>query len=846
MNQLYKKINSKHIKAEIPFCTEIKQKMVVPANLRDLIRNGEVTYVSIEKIKFLNFTLVDFLEGLSQKGKPVVVNILDDKDTPSLNIKTLYHFLAHLDSVSFITDNSVDPSLNIKHISESFFSNSFFIGEEMSALTEERIRDMRSFFRKSYKKCTFVGEKYLELSLFFKKVVSLQTENKTVAIVSGVFDVLHEGHIGLLEDASNAADVLIILTNSDYSTIRQAKNSLGDRPIHSLEERISVLSALSCTSFVTAFDSETILPILSNLTNIIYVKTEKDVDRDTIINEMQLVLANKGTNIIVPFSKTKSGNDLSSSIIIKTNRLKRAPDFILSPEEAWSKTVIQKITQTTLLIKKSSSAAKLWELKRLLRQRHSKIIDKNVALERRTIAQIAVLAKIIIKEFNLTADYYTYLIPYILGKLIHLNIKILPIQNSDGNTYSIVNAVQLINGKTNLFDLSRNRYAEPFIFEDTYWKVMAHHSHYLAKTPNPLLPLRLFFYPFKLHYEALSLKILMEESLISSKNRKQNIESIKSSTESIWQMIENVSQLPPPKGYSLLPVNPVIWPGIVAHGGSAVLSQKFPQRAENSLTGITHALKAGVDIIEIDINACKDGWVVYHDQKLEIGTMNKGAVADLTEAELTQIKLVSKTGEQLPERIITLKEALALIYQYRKNDNRNTYVKLDIKFTKPTLEKLFVEIIKNSQIPLSKTLITSELPDFNQRVHLINTELPFELNTVESNLFLLSYGAMNETIMLPHYINYIEAFSGQINAKTVSLAQFAIKVWGTGLSKKLIYKIHQLGLHVQVWTITSMEDYFAAKSLEADYALMQSPSIIAEAISLRQTKHHSTESLPYF
>lgn len=127
MNQLYKKNNSKNIKSEIPFCTEIKQKMVVPPNLRELIRNGEVTYVSIEKIKFLNFTIVGFLEGLKQKGKPLVVNILDDKDTPSLNIKTLYHFLSHLDSVNFITDNSVDPSLNIKHLSESFFSNSFLL-----------------------------------------------------------------------------------------------------------------------------------------------------------------------------------------------------------------------------------------------------------------------------------------------------------------------------------------------------------------------------------------------------------------------------------------------------------------------------------------------------------------------------------------------------------------------------------------------------------------------------------------------------------------------------------------------------------------------------------------------
>jgi cytidyltransferase-like protein len=818
-----------------PSCPQINRKLISPKDLINLVRENKVTYIGLQEIRYLNFTLADYLEGLKQPNKPLVVNIRDIVGNPYLSLEMLYHFLSHSSSVDYIVDKSVDTKFSLKHSGEDYLSNTFFIGEEMSAITDERIRNMRSFFRKSFKRAKIDHPKYLPLMDLEKKIASLQKKGKTVALVSGVFDVLHEGHIQLLEDASNSADVLIVLTNSDYSTIRQVKNKLGDRPIHSLEERFAVLSSLNYADFVTAFDSETILPMLENLSNIVFVKTEKDKDKLSIKHEMDLVSLHHGKNVIVPYSKTENGSDLSSSKIIKAIRQNPVESFKLSYDEPFSPLAVKKLIETVNFIKGSINYSRLLKIKRQLYKRHSYPRDKRAILEEKSVQWIISLSRDLAKEFGLSSEYYSFIIPYILGKLLHFDIKIVPIQNNDSQSYEVVNAVKIVDGRTIFFDISRALHSEPFVFENLYWKVMAHHSHYLLKNPHSSLAKRVFCYPAPLHYQALSLKILLEDYLRGIKNTKYKEEIIKLSGN-IWGMLEEspYHQIPlQDKREGITPES--AWPGIVAHGGSAVLSQKHPLRAENSLKGILHALKNGVDVVEVDVNACKDGWVVYHDQKLEIGTISQGTVAEMTEQELTKIKLVSKTGLKLPDRIITLSEALELIGSFRLGDSRGTFVKIDIKFTNQKLEKLFIDIIKKSKIPLEKTLITSELVPFNKRVPLLCPQLPFEFNTVESNLFLLSYGLMEDKLMLNLYTKYIETYAFQFNAKTVSLAQFATAIWGNELSRILIENLHQRGLQVQLWTATSLDDYVNATSLGADYVLMQDPNVIAEAVSLKHS-----------
>jgi cytidyltransferase-like protein len=73
----------------------------------------------------------------------------------------------------------------------------------------------------------------------------MKNKRKTV-FVSGCFDMLHSGHIAFLKEASEYGDVHIGL-GSD-KTIRELK---GREPINSEEERLYILSALSCVAKVS-------------------------------------------------------------------------------------------------------------------------------------------------------------------------------------------------------------------------------------------------------------------------------------------------------------------------------------------------------------------------------------------------------------------------------------------------------------------------------------------------------------------------------------------------------------------------------------------------------------------
>jgi D-glycero-beta-D-manno-heptose 1-phosphate adenylyltransferase len=79
-------------------------------------------------------------------------------------------------------------------------------------------------------------------------------EGKTVVFTNGCYDLLHPGHIRLLEQARSLGDVLILALNSDAST-RRAKGP--DRPLIAEQERAELASALEAVDAVTVFDEDT-------------------------------------------------------------------------------------------------------------------------------------------------------------------------------------------------------------------------------------------------------------------------------------------------------------------------------------------------------------------------------------------------------------------------------------------------------------------------------------------------------------------------------------------------------------------------------------------------------------
>jgi rfaE bifunctional protein nucleotidyltransferase chain/domain len=77
---------------------------------------------------------------------------------------------------------------------------------------------------------------------------------RAVVFTNGCFDLLHPGHVALLERARAEGDVLVVGLNSDASVTRLKG---AGRPIVPAEERAEVLCALEAVTRVVVYDEDT-------------------------------------------------------------------------------------------------------------------------------------------------------------------------------------------------------------------------------------------------------------------------------------------------------------------------------------------------------------------------------------------------------------------------------------------------------------------------------------------------------------------------------------------------------------------------------------------------------------
>jgi rfaE bifunctional protein nucleotidyltransferase chain/domain len=83
---------------------------------------------------------------------------------------------------------------------------------------------------------------------------------KKVVFTNGCYDLLHPGHIRLLERARTLGDILILALNSDASVQRLKGPS---RPLIPQSERIEVLLGVEAVDAVTLFDEDTPRELIS-------------------------------------------------------------------------------------------------------------------------------------------------------------------------------------------------------------------------------------------------------------------------------------------------------------------------------------------------------------------------------------------------------------------------------------------------------------------------------------------------------------------------------------------------------------------------------------------------------
>jgi D-beta-D-heptose 7-phosphate kinase/D-beta-D-heptose 1-phosphate adenosyltransferase len=128
-----------------------------------------------------------------------------------------------------------------------------------------------------------------------QRVALWKANGERVVFTNGCFDLLHIGHITLLEQARHCGDRLIVAINSDLS-VRCLKGPT--RPIVGERERARVLAALAAVDAVVIFDEPTPLELIVAVQPDVLVKGG-DYRADSIVGAPE-VLSGGGEVKIVP------------------------------------------------------------------------------------------------------------------------------------------------------------------------------------------------------------------------------------------------------------------------------------------------------------------------------------------------------------------------------------------------------------------------------------------------------------------------------------------------------------------------------------------------------------------
>ena len=145
-------------------------------------------------------------------------------------------------------------------------------------------------------------------------VSRLKANNKKIVFTNGCFDLLHIGHIFLLQKAKSFGDVLIVGLNSDESV----RNLKGDkRPLISEKERALVLSALNCVDYIVIFSEDTPLKLLNEIKPDVLVKGG-DYKRHEVVGHKE-VESYGGRVELIPVFQGSSTTMLIEKIVSKYN-----------------------------------------------------------------------------------------------------------------------------------------------------------------------------------------------------------------------------------------------------------------------------------------------------------------------------------------------------------------------------------------------------------------------------------------------------------------------------------------------------------------------------------------------
>jgi D-beta-D-heptose 7-phosphate kinase/D-beta-D-heptose 1-phosphate adenosyltransferase len=139
------------------------------------------------------------------------------------------------------------------------------------------------------------GEKILDLERMVMRVAEWRAAGDTIVFTNGCFDLLHVGHITLLEDCRKFGSKLVLGLNADSSVCRLKGPT---RPIVGERERAKVMAALAAVDAVVLFEEDTPLELIRALRPDVLVKGG-DYTVETVVGHED-VIAQGGRVEIIP------------------------------------------------------------------------------------------------------------------------------------------------------------------------------------------------------------------------------------------------------------------------------------------------------------------------------------------------------------------------------------------------------------------------------------------------------------------------------------------------------------------------------------------------------------------
>lgn len=142
-------------------------------------------------------------------------------------------------------------------------------------------------------------------------------QGQRTVFTNGCFDLLHVGHIKLLQEAKNLGDILIVAINDDASVKRLKGPS---RPCMTQDERAQVLSALNYVDYVVIFSEDTPKKLIKSLQPEVLVKGA-DYQKNQVVGR-EIVEGYGGTVKLVNLEKNISTSNLIAKIV-NTHRVEK-------------------------------------------------------------------------------------------------------------------------------------------------------------------------------------------------------------------------------------------------------------------------------------------------------------------------------------------------------------------------------------------------------------------------------------------------------------------------------------------------------------------------------------------